>query len=168
MRAAFLDRDGTVIDDMHYGSSPELVRPLPGAGEALWMLREAGFGVFVVTNQSGAARGFLSRERLHEINREMERRLGFRFTAIEFCPHRPGEQCPCRKPLVGMVSRILRRWPNIDLARSITVGDKPSDVLLGKNLGTRTALLGQDDPRGSEPDLVAPDLLEVARWAIGG
>ncbi|MEO0140786.1 MAG: HAD family hydrolase [candidate division WOR-3 bacterium] len=166
MRAAFLDRDGTIIEDMHYGASPEFVRPIPGAGQALELLRDAGFLIFLVTNQSGAARGFISRQNLMATNRETERRLGIRFHGIEFCPHMPGERCPCRKPLPGMMNRIIRRWPEIDPSRSVTIGDNPRDILAGKASGTRTVLLANEAPEGLEPDLVTPSIIEAAIWAI--
>ena len=167
MRAAFLDRDGTVIQDMHYGSSPEMVRPLPGASQALEILREAGFLLFLVTNQSGAGRGFVSRENLLAMNREMERRLGIRFNGVEFCPHMPGERCGCRKPAPGMIKKIILRWPEIDLSRSVTIGDNPRDVLAGKAMGTRTVLIAGQAPDDLEPDLVTTSILMAAKWAIG-
>lgn len=167
MRAAFLDRDGTIIEDMHYGSSPEMVRPLPGAGEALEILKDAGFLLFLVTNQSGAGRGFVSRKNLLATNREIERRLGIRFNGMEFCPHMPGERCGCRKPAPGMIKRIILRWPEIDLSRSVTVGDNPRDVLAGKAMGTRTVLIASQAPNGLEPNLVTTSILEAARWAVG-
>lgn len=166
MKAAFLDRDGTIIEDMHYGGSPEMVRPVPGAREALEILRGAGFLLFVVTNQSGAARGFVSRENLMATHREMERRLGIRFNGIEFCPHVPGERCPCRKPAPGLIKRITLRWPEIDLARSVTIGDNQRDVLAGKAMGTRTVLIADRAPDGPEPDLTAASIVEAAEWAV--
>lgn len=166
MKAAFLDRDGTIIEDMHYGGSPEMVRPVPGAREALEILRNAGFLLFVVTNQSGAARGFISRENLMATHREMERRLGIRFNGLEFCPHVPGERCSCRKPAPGMIKRITFRWPEIDLARSVTIGDNQRDVLAGKIMGTKTVLIAEEAPDGLGPDLVTTSILEAARWSI--
>ncbi len=166
MRAAFLDRDGTIIEDMHYGGSPEMVRPIRGAKEALETLKEAGFLLFVVTNQSGAARGFISRENLMATHREMERRLGIRFNGLEFCPHVPGERCGCRKPAPGMIKRILLKWPDIDLSRSVTIGDNPRDVLAGKAMGTRTALIANAAPDGLGPDIVTTSILKAARWAV--
>jgi len=165
-RAAFLDRDGTIIEDMRYGGSPEMVRPVPGARTALEMLRDAGFLLFLVTNQSGAARGFISRENLLATHRELERRLGMRFDGIEFCPHMPGERCGCRKPAPGMIKRILLRWPDIELSSSVTIGDNPRDILAGKAMGTKTVLIAERAPDGLEPDLVTPSILEAARWTV--
>jgi len=164
-RAAFLDRDGTIIADMRYGGSPEMVRPLPGARMALEMLRDAGFLLFLVTNQSGAARGFVSRENLLATHRDLERRLGLHFNGLEFCPHVPGERCGCRKPAPGMIKRILLKWPDIDPRLSVTIGDNPRDVLAGKAAGTRTVLIAERAPEGLEPDFVAPNILEAAVWA---
>ncbi|MGB9589260.1 MAG: D-glycero-alpha-D-manno-heptose-1,7-bisphosphate 7-phosphatase [candidate division WOR-3 bacterium] len=166
IRAAFLDRDGTIIEDMHYGGSPEMVRPVHGAREALELLRGAGFLLFVVTNQSGAARGFISRNNLLATHREMERRLGMRFNGLEFCPHVPGERCGCRKPSPGMIKRITLMWPEIDLARSVTIGDNQRDVVAGKAMGTRTVLIAERAPDGLEPDLVTPSIVEAAEWAV--
>jgi len=165
LKAAFLDRDGTVIQDMHYCSTPEAVRVLPNAVLGLKMLKDAGFALFIITNQSGTARGYLSLERLAAVNRRMEQRLGLRFRQIAFCPHHPGERCGCRKPKPGMILSLMRRWPEIDPARSITVGDKITDVIAGIRAGTKTALIGENKSADPQPDLVAKDLLEVALWA---
>ncbi|HDM90329.1 MAG: hypothetical protein DRQ06_01290 [Candidatus Hydrothermota bacterium] len=165
MRAVFLDRDGTIIEDMVYLSDPERLRFLKGAVEGLKRLYSAGYELFVVTNQSGLKRGFLSLERLLVIHRKLDlllRREGIIVKKFAFCPHHPNERCRCRKPETFMVKRILKEYPDIDLEESYTVGDKYTDVLLGQKVGTKTILIGDRDAGKARPDYIARDLLQAS------
>lgn len=165
MRAVFLDRDGTIIEDMVYLSDPERLRFLKGAVEGLKRLYSAGYYLFVVTNQSGLKRGFLSLERLLVIHRKLDlllRREGIIVKKFAFCPHHPNERCRCRKPETFMVKRILKEYPDIDLEESYTVGDKYTDVLLGQKVGTKTILIGDRDAGKARPDYIARDLLQAS------
>ncbi|MGQ9630972.1 MAG: D-glycero-beta-D-manno-heptose 1,7-bisphosphate 7-phosphatase [bacterium] len=183
-RAVFLDRDGTInVDGRELGTPNSYVhRPedfilLPGVREAIRLLRGAGFLIVVVTNQSGVGRGFYTAEDVEEVHREMARLLNDASPdAIYFCPHRPDENCSCRKPLPGMILRAAESL-DIDLSRSFMVGDKESDVLAGKRAGCRTILVRQtltsvppsqsDQAReGERADYVAEDLLSAAKWII--
>jgi len=170
MRAVFLDRDGTIIEDMVYLSDPERLRFLRGAVEALRKLYRAGYLLFVVTNQSGLKRGFLSLERLLVIHRKLDlllRREGILIKKFAFCPHHPNERCRCRKPETFMVKRILKEYPGISLDESYTVGDKYTDVLLGKKVGTKTILIGEKDADKAHPDYVVRDLLQASEIILG-
>ncbi len=165
MRAVFLDRDGTIIEDMVYLSDPERLRFLKGAVEGLKRLYSAGYELFVVTNQSGLKRGFLSLERLLVIHRKLDlllRREGIIVKKFAFCPHHPNERCRCRKPETFMVKRILKEYPDIDLEESYTVGDKYTDILLGQKVGTKTILIGDRDAGKARPDYIARDLLQAS------
>jgi len=165
MRAVFLDRDGTIIEDMVYLSDPERLRFLKGAVEGLKRLYSAGYELFVVTNQSGLKRGFLSLERLLVIHRKLDlllRREGIIVKKFAFCPHHPNERCRCRKPETFMVKRILKEYPDIDLEESYTVGDKYTDILLGQKVGTKTILIGNRDAGKARPDYIARDLLQAS------
>jgi len=170
MRAVFLDRDGTIIEDMVYLSDPERLRFLKGAVEGLRRLYSAGYELFVVTNQSGLKRGFLSLERLLVIHRKLDlllRREGIIIKKFAFCPHHPNERCRCRKPETFMVKRILKEYPDINLEESYTVGDKYTDVLLGQKVGTKTILIGDRDAGKVRPDYIARDLLQASEIILG-
>ncbi len=169
--AVFLDRDGTLIEDVPYLDDPSGIRFLPGAAEALVRLRRAGFARVLVTNQSGIGRGFFTEERLRAIHAELEGRLagvGASLDGIYYCPSAPpgGAEgdCPDRKPAPGMLLRGAVEL-GIDLDASWMVGDKMSDVMAGLNAGCRSILLraGEGASDGPEPAaagrfLVAADL----------
>jgi heptosyltransferase II len=142
--AVFLDRDGVLLDLVPYLRDPTEVRLAPGAGKALRRLSGAGLPFVVVTNQSAVARGMLDRAGLFRVHLRMLRLLeaeGVRPVGIEFCPHHPehGEPCDCRKPSPGMLRRAAHRY-NLDLSRSVMVGDSDSDLEAGRRAGCRTVL----------------------------
>ena len=151
--AVFLDRDGTLIEHVHYLCDPALVRLLPGAPEALKKLRRAGFVVVLVTNQSAIGRGMLTENRLEQIHTEMRRQLaacGATIDAIYYCPVAPSSddrslvEHPDRKPGPGMLLRAAADL-HLDLATSWMVGDLISDVWAGLNAGCRSILLESVD-----------------------
>ena len=135
--AAFLDRDGVLIEDTGYPHDPAAVRWIAGAPEAVARLNRDGFLVFVVTNQSGVARGLYPEAQVHALHRWMAARLaeaGARIDAFEHCPHHPDAPLPAfrrdcrrRKPAPGMIEDLLRARP-VERAGSFLVGDKPSDL----------------------------------------
>lgn len=142
--AVFLDRDGVLLDLVPYLRDPGRVCLVPGAGAALRRLSSAGLPFVVVTNQSAVARGMLDRAGLFRVHLRMLHLLeaeGVRPVGIEFCPHHPehGEPCDCRKPSPGMLWRAAHRF-NLDLARSVMVGDTDSDLQAGRRAGCRTIL----------------------------
>jgi D-glycero-D-manno-heptose 1,7-bisphosphate phosphatase len=176
--AAFLDRDGTVIEDVPYLGDPAGVRLLPGAGAAISRLNAAGVRVILVTNQSGIARGFYDEEAVEAIHRrlrEILRRAGAVIDSIYYCPHLPREElgaggmpCRCRKPETGLVERA-RREHGLDLARSFFVGDRLTDVEVGRRMGGTGILLrtgyGQralEEAGGSADGLLVRDDLRDA------
>jgi histidinol-phosphate phosphatase family protein len=177
--AVFLDKDGTLVDDVPYNVDPALIRLTRGAGEGLRMLRDAGFRLFVVSNQSGVARGFFSEEALGPVEarlRELLRDEGVEIEAFRWCPHHPEGTvdryriaCGCRKPRPGMITSLAAEH-GIDLARSWMVGDTPADVHAGRLAGCRTILVGGRAAANSDltPDHVAGDLAEVARIVVSG
>jgi D,D-heptose 1,7-bisphosphate phosphatase len=182
--AVFLDRDGTLIEDVPYLSDPADVRLFPGAAEALMRLQHAGFVLVLVTNQSGIGRGFFTEDRLGEIHDELEGRLAARGVSLDgiyYCPAVPAEgggpDCPDRKPSPGMLLRGADEL-GLDLDASWMVGDKMSDVMAGLNAGCRSILL-RADPAASdvpEPDdagaagryLVATDLVAAVELILQG
>lgn len=180
MRAAvFLDRDGTLIEHVHYLNDPKQVRLLPGGPEAVRNLQALDFACVVVTNQSAVGRGMLTLEGLDEIHREMHRQLaehGVQLDGVYFCPVAPtsGDRTsidhPDRKPGPGMLLRAARDLV-LDLERSWMIGDMYSDVLAGRNAGCRGTVLVRTGPERDVPaaeedpaiDYVADDLLDAAR-----
>lgn len=145
-RAVFLDRDGTVIYDTGYPHDPDQVALLPGAAEALAELAGNGFKAVVVSNQSGIGRGFVSEAQataVHERFLSLLESLGVRIDGSYYCPHSPDDGCRCRKPSPELLLRAAEDL-DLDLGRSIMVGDKPSDVEAGRRAGCATILFTGD------------------------
>jgi len=166
-RFVLLDRDGTIMEDRHYVGDPRDVALLPRAGEGLRLLRRAGWGLVVVSNQSGVGRGFFSLEAVAEVHQRLTELLaeeGVTIDAFYVCPHLPEEGCSCRKPRPGMGLRAMEDF-RFSPRQGLVVGDKESDVLFGKNLGMRAVLLSGGARKGSGADAVLPHLESVARWA---
>ncbi len=139
--AVFLDRDGVIIEDRCFLSDPRDIRLYPGSREALRALREAGFWVIVVTNQSGVARGTFSEARLLEIHCRLAELLGDgRPHAFFYCPHHPEDGCVCRKPRPGLFYQAARNFP-IQRKGSWAIGDRPRDLWPGFMFGARTILV---------------------------
>jgi histidinol-phosphate phosphatase family protein len=141
-RTAFLDRDGTInakAPDGEYVTSPAGFHYLPGAEDAIRLLAGAGWRVVVVTNQRGIALGRMTAGAVDEINRRL---LELPVAAVYVCPHEKGT-CDCRKPGTGLFLQAQRDFPEIDFARSVVIGDAPSDMAAGEALGCRTILVGE-------------------------
>ena len=142
-RAFFLDRDGVVIEQIAYLKDPEQVALIPGVAAALRAIRAAGDLAVVITNQSGVARGYFTMaevEAVHRRMRELLRAEGAEIDDIRICPHGPAENCPCRKPRPQLFFDAAREL-DIDLARSVMVGDRLSDLQAGANAGCSVSFL---------------------------
>ncbi len=162
--AVFLDRDGTVIYDAGYPHDPEQVALLSGAGEALADLARSGFKTVIVSNQSGIGRGFVTEAQataVHERFVSLLESLGVRIDGAYYCPHSPDDGCTCRKPSPELLLRAAEEL-DLDLGRSIMVGDKASDVEAGRRAGCTTILLAPG-PSAPETD-ASPDHL-ARSWA---
>jgi D-glycero-D-manno-heptose 1,7-bisphosphate phosphatase len=184
-RAVFLDRDGTLNEEVGYVNHASRFQVFPWAAEAVRLINQAGYKVIVLTNQSGVARGLFSDSLVHEVHYKLETELnkqGARLDAIYYCPHHPSGrvapycvECDCRKPRPGMVERAQREF-DLDLGRCYFVGDRYLDVSLAHTVGARGILvltgygLGERDyqqmtwPR--QPDHIAEHLLDAVRWII--
>ncbi|MDE1174025.1 MAG: HAD family hydrolase [Parvibaculaceae bacterium] len=151
--AVFLDRDGVInAVVMRDGkvASPRLLSEFmlePGVEEALAELRQAGFLLFVVTNQPDIRRGLMSPQVLDAIHARLRDLLPV--DDIAFCPHDNADECECRKPKPGMLLDLAKRW-NVDLARSFMIGDQDRDIECGRRAGCITILLGKSYNSGSE------------------
>ena len=169
--AAFIDRDGTLVEEVNYLSRVEDLRVFPFTAEALRLLREAGFLIVVVTNQSGIGRSIYSESDMKSIHDAMQEELEGAIDAFYFCPHLPDAGCRCRKPMLGMIEDAIADL-NIDLNGSWMIGDKKIDVETGLNAGISSAMVmtgyGQKHlpSLDSPPSLVAADLLEAVRQIV--
>jgi D-glycero-D-manno-heptose 1,7-bisphosphate phosphatase len=181
-RAVFLDRDGTICEEVGYLSTIEKMRLLPRAGAAIKKLNEGGFKTIVITNQSGVARRFFPESRLEELHRELRRQLGEQGATLDgiyYCPHHPEEgdppylkECTCRKPFPGLLFQAAADF-SLDLKTSFMVGDHFSDVACGHNAGAKAILVltGHGDKtlegKGDwplPPSFIARDLFEAVEW----
>ncbi len=174
--AVFLDRDGTINEDVNFLSSPEQVVLIDGSVEAIKEMNKLGLKIIVFTNQSGIARGYFTEDDLHKIHSRLDELLsqsGAWIDAYYYCPHHPTEgngeykvECECRKPKDGMLQRASREQ-NIDLKKSFVVGDRCVDIKAGKTAGATTILVltgyGRQEYEKckNEPDFVAKDLKEA-------
>ena len=139
--AVFLDRDGTIMHDVAYCSDPAKVRIFDDARAALQRLRDAGFKIVVITNQSGIGRGYFKEADYHAVAAEMERQIGAGIIdATYFCPDAPDQASDRRKPAPGMIFEAQRDH-RLDLSRSYFIGDKRIDAECGRNAGVRTILV---------------------------
>jgi D-glycero-D-manno-heptose 1,7-bisphosphate phosphatase len=142
-RFIVLDRDGTIIEEREYLSQPEQVTLIPGAGAALRELQQMGFGLVVITNQSGVGRGIFDQaqlEHVHERLRELLSREGVHLDGLYVCPHKPDDNCACRKPKLGLLQKAAEDL-GFRLENSIVIGDKESDVEMGRTAGATTILV---------------------------
>ena len=138
-KAAFIDRDGTLIEEVNFLSRLEDLEIFPFTLKALTMLRENGFKIHVVTNQSGIGRGIYTEQDMHAIHQQMTADLPGLIDSFHFCPHLPDAGCRCRKPNTGMIDEASAGY-TLDRQNSWMIGDKYLDVETGKNAGIRSAL----------------------------
>lgn len=151
--AVFLDRDGVLNHDFGYVSSISRWQWLPGAIASIKKMNDAGYLIFVVTNQAGVARGYYPEADINILHNHVQRELqarGAHVDAFRYCPHHPEgivpalrKTCECRKPAPGMIIDLLASW-NVDLENSFLVGDKQSDIDAGKAAGLKTVLFNGD------------------------
>ena len=170
--AVFLDRDGTLIEEVNYLSRVEDLRLFPFTANAVRLLKDSGFLVIVVTNQSGIGRGIYTESAMHAIHDAIQSQLSGAIDAFYFCPHLPCDGCNCRKPKPGMIDAAAIDF-DIDLENSWIVGDKKIDVETGVAANLRSGLVftgygAQHHPLlAHKPDLLAPDLEKAAAIIIG-
>ena len=181
--AVFLDRDGTLIEDVGYLRAARDLRLFPWTVDAVRALNQAGLPVVVVTNQSGVARGLLTEETIHDIHRHLSSLLeegGAHIDAYYYCPHHPdgsvatyARRCECRKPGRGLIDQAAADL-GIEPARSFVVGDKWLDVGAARAVGGRGILVrtgyGAAEERQPQPDLsadiVVDNLIEAVGWIL--
>jgi len=175
-RAVFLDRDGTLIEEKNFLKDPDGVKLIEGATQALRLLAALRYKLFIVSNQSGVARGLMTEDDVIAVNRrvtELFAEDGLKFDGVYYCPHYPGisETCNCRKPARGMVDRALEKH-RVDLAESYVIGDRKPDMELAFNTGMRAVMVttgyGTEErhlfDNGRKPDVIVADILSAAKW----
>ncbi len=179
--AVFLDKDGTLVEDVPYNVDPLRIRLAAGAAEGLAALHAAGFRLAVVSNQSGVARGLFPESALRGVEarlRELLAEIGVPLAGFYYCPHHPAGtvaeyvcECDCRKPAAGLLRRSATEL-GLDLGRSWMVGDILDDVQAGRAAGCRTVLLDNGHETewvrspDREPDALVPDLAAAARVVL--
>jgi D-glycero-D-manno-heptose 1,7-bisphosphate phosphatase len=182
----FIDRDGTLTEEVGYVNHPKRLKLLPRSAAAVRRLNDARVAAVVVTNQAGIARGYFSEDVLHAVNASLTEQLkhaGAHLDGIYVCPHHPTEgvapwraECDCRKPKPGLLVRAAADL-DLDLTRSAMIGDKASDLEVAPHVGARPVLvltgygLGEWEYRRAAfrvaPAHVADDLLDAVDWFLG-
>ena len=176
--AVFLDRDGTIAEEVGYLNHASRFRMFPFVAGAVRRLNEASLPVIIVTNQSGVGRGYFPESLVHTVNELMTQQLaktGAKIDAIYYCPHTSAENCSCRKPKIGMLERAAKEHA-LDLQRSFVVGDRNGDMELARNARARSILVRTGYGAGElawhaakwplQPDFVAEDLAQATDWIL--
>jgi len=184
-QAVFLDRDGTLNEEMGYVNHVERFVLLPRVGEAIRLLNEHGFKVVVITNQSGVARGYFPESLLHLVHQRMEALLeneGAHLDGIYYCPHHPDagvppyrQECHCRKPDTGLAETAAREL-DVDCSKSYVIGDRGAELEFAHRIGAQGILVLTGYGKGEweycrdqwkvKPDYVALDLYEAVHWIL--
>ncbi|ACZ61361.1 HAD-IIIA family hydrolase [Dehalococcoides mccartyi] len=177
-KAVFIDRDGTIVEDVPYCNSPRKIRLLNGAGKAIKRLNDQGYLVILITNQSGVARGYFSEETLGEIHNKLREELdcfGAHLDDIFYCPHHPSEGCTCRKPSTGLIERAIEKH-GINNNLSYFIGDRLIDMQAANRTGCKAVLVPYAPPEtdyfksdvtpDSRPSFLAGDFTAAVDWIL--
>jgi D-glycero-D-manno-heptose 1,7-bisphosphate phosphatase len=182
--AVFIDRDGTISEEVGYVNHPSRFRLFPYSSDAIKVLNDKGWLAILITNQAGVARGYFSEDVIVSVHEQLKRDLqDAQLDAIYYCAHHPsvGEppyriDCDCRKPKTGLIDRAAKDF-EIDLAASWVAGDRYSDIELARNAGLHSAFVLSGYGRGEweyqrhtwkhQPDLVCENLLEAVKMIVG-
>ena len=181
-RAVFLDRDGTINEEMGYINHPDRFKIFPFVPESISIFNQLNFKVIIVTNQSGVARGYFEESLVLQLHDKLKKYLVENkayIDAIYYCPHHPKEgkgkykkDCNCRKPKPGMIDQAVKEL-NIDLKRSYLIGDRYKDILFAKRMNIQACLVMTGYGKGEYeyqrnswelyPDIIGENLLEIAQ-----
>ena len=184
-RAVFMDRDGTICEEVGYLDHPSRFRMFPFSGAAIRLLNDNGWLAILITNQAGVARGYFPEEMIHAVHEQLKTELADQaahLDAIYYCPHHPTAgtppyriDCKCRKPKPGLIHTAAKVF-DIDLTQSWMVGDRYSDIELAHNAGVNSALVLSGYGRGEseqqskqwqqQPDLVCEDLFTAVQRIV--
>jgi D-glycero-D-manno-heptose 1,7-bisphosphate phosphatase len=184
-KAVFLDRDGTINEEMGYVNHIERFHLLPRVGQAIRLLNQHKWKVVVITNQSGVARGYFPESLVHQVHQKMQDLLkgeGAYLDGIYYCPHHPDvgippyrQKCRCRKPATGLIDDAVKEL-DLDCLQSYAIGDRGLDIEFARQVGSKAILVLTGYGKGEweyfgdhwkvKPDYVAKDLLEAVRWIL--
>ncbi len=184
-KVVFLDRDGTLNEEVGYVNHLDRFTLLPRAGEAIRLLNQNQIRTVVITNQSGVAKGYFPESLIHRVHQKMEELLKkerAHLDGIYYCPHHPDvgdppyrQKCRCRKPATGLVEDAVREL-NLDCSRSYMIGDRWNDIEFGHQIGAKGVLVLTGYGKGEweyfrdhwkvKPDHVAPDLYGAVQWVL--
>jgi D-glycero-D-manno-heptose 1,7-bisphosphate phosphatase len=175
-RAVFVDRDGTINANIGYINDPKNLKIYPSVAKGIKILKENGFKIIVITNQSGITRGFFSEGILEKIHQKMRNELskkGASIDAIYYCPHHPDDGCNCRKPNIGLFKKAIKEL-NIDVKHSFIIGDRMLDVEAGYKIGCKTILVPENKEKvekemresNIEPDYICDDFYSGVKWIL--
>lgn len=172
--AVFLDRDGTINEDVGYLSDPDGLVLIKGALPAIKALNEEGVKVIVISNQSGVSRGVFTVQDVSAVNKRLMEVIssgGASVDGIYYCPHKPEDNCACRKPKTGLIEKAAAEH-SIAMRYSYVIGDKASDVELARNAGAKSVLVltghGAEEAKKlcAPPDYTAKDILDAVSWVL--
>ncbi len=168
IKGIFVDRDGVLVEDIVYPYQIEDFKLIPSAIEGLKLLKE--YKLFIITNQSGIGRGYYTLKDFENFNNHLLKELkkhNIKIQKTYYCPHKPEDNCGCRKPKIKFLKDAEKEF-KINLKKSFVIGDKKSDIEMGRNAGCRTILVltghGKKEKDDVTADYVAKDLLDAAEW----
>ncbi len=166
--ALFIDRDGTLMEEVDHCCNPADVRVYPGAAEEMARARSLGWALIMITNQSGIGRGYFTVEQFHSVQEEVYRQLGFPVDGVYMSPDLPNTGSLRRKPAPGMILEAAAEH-GLDLTRSFMIGDKQIDIECGQNAGVRTILVETGygrDLSNCHPNFRTPTVVEAIQIAL--
>ena len=175
-KAVFIDRDGTINKNVEYLDNPNEFQMYPGVAEGIKTLKDSGFKIIVITNQSGIARGFFTEDTLIQIHDRMKQELsekGATIDAIYYCPHHPNDNCSCRKPKTYLFEKAIKDF-DIDTSQSFVIGDRMLDVEAGNKIGCKTILIPERKEQVKkemeeseiEPDFIGNNFESGVEWIL--
>ncbi|WP_263706094.1 D-glycero-alpha-D-manno-heptose-1,7-bisphosphate 7-phosphatase [Shouchella tritolerans] len=171
-QAVFLDRDGVINEVLSkrvkFVNDANDFHLLDGVAEAIRFFNKAGFLVFVVTNQGGIGLGYMKEKKLERIHEKMQadlKVLGAKIDDVAYCPHKPNEGCPCRKPKAYLLEKLAEKH-HVDLSKSVMVGDREPDIRAGQKAGCQTVLVHARTNDDFQADARYPDLRAAVPWIL--
>ncbi|HUL31790.1 MAG TPA: HAD family hydrolase [Thermodesulfobacteriota bacterium] len=184
-KVVFLDRDGTINEEVGYVNHIGRFQLLPHAGQAIQLLNQQEWKAVVITNQSGVARGYFPESLVHQVHQKMRDLLkkdGAHLDGVYYCPHHPDigmppyrQKCRCRKPATGLIEEAVKEL-DLDTSQSFMIGDRGADIEFGRRVGAKTILVLTGYGKGEweyfggqwevKPDYVAEDLFEAVQWIL--
>ena len=170
MNAIFLDKDGTLIEDKNYSYKIKDVKFIPRVFQGLKLLKEKNYNLFIITNQSGIAKGYFTKK---DIERQLDfivknlKKKGIKILKYSYCAHSPEENCECRKPKTKMFYNLIKKY-KINIKKSFVIGDKLTDIEAGKRLDIKTILVMSGKTKKPthqkiSPDFIAKDLYQASK-----